>query len=668
MSDLRDSQDTHASMRAGLAAADDAYNRGDLDGALGVWTDLRQRHPDVLATYLHPVRALRQAGRDGEAEALLTDAVRMFPSELEPIFIYALMAQNRGEKNEAVRRFSMLLERFPAQQDSYRRIIGLLREAGRFGEAEERIVAAMDIFPTEPWFAAQYGWTALARHALDAAAQRFQICRERFPDYPDAILGAVHTLRRGGYMQQADDLLASSVDGFPADTSLALGYADHGPWMRNAGLLSWDQALRRWETLRKTFPTYQRGYLDGIRVLVDAGRHAEAEALAADAVELFPSDAGLAAAFASRAEDRQDWPELVRRFQRMVEMWPDQSVAHAGLGRALSLSGRYDEAENILTAALERFPLDPGPAIEYAMTANRRADWSAAVTRWSAVQRQFPEHPRIAHRLDEARAHLADLEDTITHESDSASGLAAAAIMVAASGGSDRTLDRDAMRQVVMQFESLGGEAEHGGCEFGLFQREFGAEPLALLRWSTMRHYEITAALEADFEGVGLPENTELILGPPREDPRYFTVDKRFGMRMHTFVRAADVPFDTMYKQVCRRLQFLTRKLVTDLRSANKIFVYSCYPNDLDDAQIDRLFGAIRRYGNTTLLYVRSADEAHADGSVIERAPGLMIGYIESRSKSGRALAGFAPWPAWAKICPKALSFWKAHHDASAVE
>jgi len=182
-----------------------------------------------------------------------------------------------------------------------------------------------------------------------------------------------------------------------------------------------------------------------------------------------------------------------------------------------------------------------------------------------------------------------------------------------------------------------------------------------------MRYHEITAALEADFEGVGLPENTKLVLGPPRESPRYFTGDKRFGMRMHTFVRAADVPFDTMYKQVCRRLQFLTRKLVTDLRSANKIFVYSCYPNDLDDAQIDHLFGAIRRYGNTTLLYVRSADEAHADGTVVERAPGLMIGHIESRSKSGRAFVGAPPWPAWARICPKVLDLWKAHHDASAV-
>src|SRR5277367_880044 len=92
MADLRDSKETHPSVQAWLAAVDDACSRGDLDGALREWTDLRKRLPDVFATYLRLVRALRQAGRDAEAEALLTDAGRLFPGELEPIFIYALMA------------------------------------------------------------------------------------------------------------------------------------------------------------------------------------------------------------------------------------------------------------------------------------------------------------------------------------------------------------------------------------------------------------------------------------------------------------------------------------------------------------------------------------------------------------------------------------------------
>ena len=39
-------------------------------------------------------------------------------------------------------------------------------------------------------------------------------------------------------------------------------------------------------------------------------------------------------------------------------------------------------------------------------------------------------------------------------------------------------------RAIVTQFESLGGTGH--GCEFGLFQRHFGAEPLGLLRWADL--------------------------------------------------------------------------------------------------------------------------------------------------------------------------------------
>jgi tetratricopeptide (TPR) repeat protein len=661
MPDIADVKDPSADLQTGLAAADEACRRGDLDGALRLWANVRQQHPEALTAYQRPALALRETGRRDAAEPILAAAVERFPKELEPIWVYSILAQESGARDEAIRRFGLLLERFPAHRDSHLRIITLLHASGRFTETEERLIAALALFPGEPWFAAQYGWTALARRDPQTANKRFQACRERFPDHADAVIGGAVALRESGLMPDADALLASGIARFPTDSGVAHGYADHGLWMRTAGLLDWDQTLSRWETLWANFPTFERGFFEGIRVLGDAGRSDAAEALAARAVEQFPHGARLAVAFAKCAEDRQDWPELVRRFQSMIKRFPDHPAAEAGLGRALSLSGRDAEAEAALAAAIERFPHDADPAIEYAMIANRRGDWPSAVTRWSAAQTRFPDHRDIAQRLGEAQLRLVDVEDADKQEQSGSPTLASVAAMVASIDGAP---DRGAMHQIVMRFESLGGDSERGGCEFGLFQREYGAEPLALLRWSTMRHFEIIPALEAEFEGVGLPENTDLVLGPPQNDPEYFTTDKRFGMRMHTFVRAAEVPFDTMYRQVCRRLQFLKDKLLGDLREAEKIFVYNSYPNDLDDEQIDRLFRAIRGYGDTTLLYVRSANDAHPEGTVIEREPGLLIGHIDSPTKSGRSTVGAQPWPAWAKICPQALSLWNARRDA----
>ena len=78
-------------------------------------------------------------------------------------------------------------------------------------------------------------------------------------------------------------------------------------------------------------------------------------------------------------------------------------------------------------------------------------------------------------------------------------------------------------RDLAMRFESLGGTGH--GCEFGLFQRHFGAEPLGLLRWADLSHHLLTRALESRFDGVGLPENT-IVFNPAGSD-EWWTKDTR---------------------------------------------------------------------------------------------------------------------------------------------
>jgi tetratricopeptide (TPR) repeat protein len=413
MNDFSDLTGAASDLQACLSAADDACRRGSLNEALQLWTDARRRYPDSLPAALKPALALREAGRRIEAESILAGATERFPGEVEAIRLFALLAQEVGENGEAVRRFAILLDRFPAHRDGYMRIVGALRDLGRFSEAEERLAAAMGIFPDEPWFAAQYGWTALARKDTGAAGARFAACRGRFPEYADGWLGTAFALRGGGSLQEADDLLAESILRFPRVPAITFGYADHALWMRTAGLLTWDETLQRWEALRQIFPDYHRGYLEGIRALVYAGRAEAAEALAIEAVERFPDDARLADELARRAEDRQDWPELIRRFQRMTEVFPDRPAGYAGHGRALSLVGHHHEAGAVLSAAMARFPDDPGLATEYAMAAERCGDWPVAAARWDDAHQRFPDRRDIAHHRVQAGLRLIDLENIV---------------------------------------------------------------------------------------------------------------------------------------------------------------------------------------------------------------------------------------------------------------
>jgi hypothetical protein len=159
--------------------------------------------------------------------------------------------------------------------------------------------------------------------------------------------------------------------------------------------------------------------------------------------------------------------------------------------------------------------------------------------------------------------------------------------------------------------------------------------------------------LEVEFEGVGLPANTELVT-PPDASAEYATRDRRFGMRMHTFVSMRATPPDQMFARVCRRLQYLRDKLLADLKSSEKVFVYKITARNLTDDELRRLHGALRRYGDNTLLYVRYADPGHPAGAVEMTEPGLLIGYVDrfAMSASGENLG--AQTVAWTDICRKA--------------
>jgi hypothetical protein len=215
-----------------------------------------------------------------------------------------------------------------------------------------------------------------------------------------------------------------------------------------------------------------------------------------------------------------------------------------------------------------------------------------------------------------------------------------------------------------MDFESLGGSGH--GCEFGVFQREFGAEPLGLLRWADLAPHLLAEALEREFEGVGLAENTVLFV-PSGDRPEYWTRDSRYWMAMRTFVAADAVPEEQMREQVSRRLQFLRDKLMGDLQTGEKIFVFKVIERNLTDEEIGRLHATMRRYGDNTLLYVRYEDEEHPNGTVEVAADGLMIGYIDrfAFSKTDENLGPATE--SWTAVCKAAHSLWTARAKVGTV-
>jgi tetratricopeptide (TPR) repeat protein len=391
-------------------------------------------------------------------------------------------------------------------------------------------------------------------------------------------------------------------------------------------------------------------------------RYQAADRLLIDALKIFPDSHQITVKWARLATFQRNYSVAALR-------WAEVLVHHPGIQEAY-LTGAFcfKQAEDLpaaLSLLRDGITTVPGALdiwlryLDYALDAD---DIDAARACWDECLVAFAANGKVllAGARMEILAGNYNTAKTLIGES------------VALSGGQSaneheeltKLLHNSEMKKIVMQFESLGGRME--GCEFGLVQRAFGAEPLGLLRWADMAPDCLVDALEHDFEGVGDPETT--ILSSPHADGADWTSQHtRYGMNMHTFQYDIEsYSFrELFFKSLCRWLRYRTKKILEDLRSGNKIFVYKVSYENLDGPRLDRLHDALRKHGPGVLLYVRQPDAQHPAGTVEWAKPGLMIGYIRRFSYGfGHGAQKIGPAPeCWEEIIRTAYSMWKEARD-----
>ena len=383
-----------------------AQVRKDWASAACRWETVRATLPQEAVGYTAGARALRELGQMHEAGQLLQAAIARFPGRPEPCTEYAWLAQIQRNWPAAIERWSTVRAAFPALPDGYVQAARALAELSRHEEAEQVLTVGATRLPDAAEIAAERAWQAYRESRWAEAAERFAQLRERFPALPEGWLGGAMALRHQSLFQEADALLAAGMARLPDHPRIALEHA----------LLPWSavsnedndrsESLRRMEALRERFPSFEPGWLQGIRMLRESGQSETAEVVAQAGMAALPGNVALALAYASAALERADWPAAVDRFRVMAARFPDAPDGLVGVARALSNAGNQDAAEATLREAIDRFPNTPAPYAEFAEVSVRRRDWAEAARRWTAAEARFPREKVFSERLYEARLHV----------------------------------------------------------------------------------------------------------------------------------------------------------------------------------------------------------------------------------------------------------------------
>ena len=293
--------------------------------------------------------------------------------------------------------------------------------------------------------------------------------------------------------------------------------------------------------------------------------------------------------------------------RRVKPVWSERYAAN------LITVGRFDEATEILAAARRKHPRHIGLEVCAGLLAAAREDWKTAVDILARFHARDPENPV-------AREHLGRvLQLRALAAVNSVATLAPLPIDVG-------RVEDEAVCKILLGFESLGDD-----CEFGLVQRRYGAEPLGLFRWNLTTSTSLLLGLSTGFDGLGDAAHLQLIVDPISK--LYLVQDVRFDFEMHTFVFEGQIEGAKLFSKMCKVLRYLRDRLLDDLQDSRKCLIYK--DPDVDQAFIEALHAALRRYGPVKLLWILEIDgpaaASFADrvvGEVIQIGNGLFAGFV----------------------------------------
>jgi tetratricopeptide (TPR) repeat protein len=542
---------------------------------------LREVSAANVAGYVGGAAALRELERPAEAEAVALAGVEHHP---DAPFLWkelALAAQDMNKVDLAYARWAELTARFPKSAAGHVGALSLSTKLAQPSMTTKILAEALAAFPHNPFILGAAARLALRSNKTEEATQHWQTLIERAPEDPALPLAAAMSLvrRRRGRIKRLPDV------------------------------------LRRLAQMHQDFPDYAPAYTAHLTVLREAVKIGDAVKLAAICAERFPDDQNLAIARAMIAEEQERFTAALDIIGEVRKRSAPTATCEAAYIRALCLADRMADAEAACQDALRDFPGDAPILTEHVRIATRQGEWAEALRRAVQALRKRPRDGSMMKLVQSIRAQVVDDDGLLASIMDDTTPTAGSL------AGADATPEET---RVLLACESLG--ATSAGCEFGLVQRRFGAEPFGMFRWALIAIDRLTHALDTQFAEVGSDATTELaIRRESASHQEYYVVDKKVGYLTHTFVKVEDSPEDRMLKQSIRRVRFLKAKLIEDLHAAEKVFIYK-YALKFDLALLRDMFAAVRRYGPGTVLCMTLADATHPKGSIEMIEPGLFVG------------------------------------------
>jgi tetratricopeptide (TPR) repeat protein len=316
-----------------LRCAADFVSRNNIAAAAEHWELARALLPNALVEANESLDILCGIKHFDEAEALMRERQKRFPTDRFPMEGLAKIAETRGDLETALERWQAVRDRASEHAHGYYGCARCLLALGRLDEAEVECDKSIRRGPEQLDAWVVRGLASDRRKEWEESIARWTKLTESHRFTP-GFARAANAMMQLGRIDEAEVYLAEPARLYGGDLEISVTHAQLA--QRRGDLTA---ACERWAVVRRGNLDFQAGYFDGARCLIEAQRYDEADALLREAIERFPDQIWPSRDHARVAHSRGDTSQAAIRWASFHKRFPGEDTGFTPDEAALKAIG-----------------------------------------------------------------------------------------------------------------------------------------------------------------------------------------------------------------------------------------------------------------------------------------------------------------------------------------
>ena len=335
--------------------------------ALEMWQELEQFSPQDITAIIGQGNALIELGKFEEAETTLQKAKAMWSDHPASYEGLARVASRNKRWDEALEKWREVEQRFPENNMAIVNQGNALIELGKFEEAETTLQKTKVMWPNH--LASYEGLARIAYRTKmwPKALKRWQEVESLFPESTVAIIGQGKSLIELGEFEEAETILQKAK----------------AKWPKHPLVISFST------TLQNKKDTLFNSKIQQAKHCLKKKKFKEAEIIFNEAQKLFPNDLNVLTGLAQVFQFSQRKPEAIKRWQVVIDNFPENLDARVQRGTLLSQINDLDEAIKVFSQIIKLFPEHLASYKSLAKIFYRVHKWNDSLEIWQKIEQKF---------------------------------------------------------------------------------------------------------------------------------------------------------------------------------------------------------------------------------------------------------------------------------------